>query len=63
MKTVIHRNACPRRPVQRYPRFALRDVQAAPPAGWCNRCGKEIYVWPPEEICDRCKKEEQRCRI
>lgn len=51
----------PRRPVQRYPRYALEDAQGALPTGWCCSCGKEVYAWPVTELCQRCEQEEKEC--
>ncbi len=41
-----------------YP-FPPVDFQAAVPAGWCVRCGGEIYR-PKKEMCRRCMKFERR---
>ena len=36
----------------------LRDMQDEPPAGYCARCGCELY--PHEsEICEKCKEESE----
>ena len=35
----------------------LRDVQLRMPAGWCARCGDELYG--DEELCARCRTELQ----
>ena len=56
--TMSHR----RRPVflGTYP--VLTDRQAAIPAGWCSRCGAEVYR-PGRVLCDRCRKEQNHERI
>ena len=33
------------------------DIQSLPPAGYCEKCGGEVY-WP-RLICGRCGEEEQ----
>ena len=35
------------------------DLQAIEPAGWCVRCGGEIFR-PKKELCSRCAKMERR---
>lgn len=34
----------------------LRDMQDEPPAGYCARCGAELYG--DETMCPDCEKEE-----
>ena len=34
----------------------LRDVQRAPPAGWCRLCGAELYG-RERELCPLCRAE------
>lgn len=42
-----------RRPVQLHPPLGLTDLQAQIPAGWCGRCGGEVYR-PGKPYCTRC---------
>ena len=42
-----------RRPVRLWGAYGLADRQALPPAGWCVRCGAEVYA-PAEGLCGRC---------
>lgn len=35
----------------------LRDLQTIPPAGYCARCGGELYG--DEDLCPDCKNEEE----
>ena len=46
-----------RKPVRNWPLLPWEDIQGAVPAGWCCRCGGEIYL-PGRLICDHCEKGE-----
>lgn len=38
----------------------LRDVQAVPPDGYCDRCGGELYGDEAQhDLCPECEKEEE----
>ena len=53
--TVIYLLPGRRRPVRLRPELGLHDRQAGAPAGWCGRCGAEVYRWG-EALCDRCRE-------
>ena len=39
--------------------YPLRDMQDEPPAGYCARCGGELYgVEAVDGLCPECKEEE-----
>lgn len=48
-----------RRPVRLQPVLGLADPQAQVPAGWCNRCGAEVYR-PGADRCGRCRQGTER---
>lgn len=49
-----------RRPVALRQPIGMYDVQGAVPAGWCSRCGKEVYK-PRQPLCYQCEEEEILC--
>ena len=39
----------------------LRDMQDEPPAGYCERCGGELYGDEAQkDLCPKCEKEEEQ---
>lgn len=60
MDPVLYLMSNKRRPVRRYPRYDLHDVQGELPVGWCCRCGKEVYTYPADldAVCEECANEE-----
>lgn len=54
--TVLYTKSHRRQPVfwGRLP--VLTDLQGAIPAGWCSRCGTELFA-PNKSQCQRCRKE------
>lgn len=47
------------RPTKQHEPFGLYDLQAQAPAGWCIRCGGELYR-RRQALCRRCLKFERR---
>jgi len=50
---VLYLRSHRRRPVCLGPQWGMRDVQAEAPAGWCSRCGREVYA-REQLLCRRC---------
>ena len=48
-----------RRPVRPRPVLGLVDVQSQVPAGWCDRCGAEVYRMG-KTCCARCRQGTER---
>ena len=48
----------------RQPVAVGRDLQALPPFGWCEGCGKEVYR-EQEVLCDKCnlKMQNAECKM
>lgn len=48
-----------RYPVRCRPALGLEDPQDRPPAGWCSRCGAEVYRLGADR-CGRCRQGTER---
>ena len=44
-----------RRPIRRAPYRPGDDLQGALPAGWCEKCGREVYGFG-ERLCAECER-------
>ena len=56
---VLYLQSHGRRPVRARPVLGLADGQAQVPAGWCGRCGAEVYRIGAC-LCGRCRQGTER---
>lgn len=55
---VVYLRSGRRRPVRVVLYRAGEDLQSAIPAGWCEKCGAEVYEFG-EVLCDQCERWEK----
>ena len=56
---VIYLRSGRRRPVWSGRRIGMRDSQADIPAGWCIRCGREVFP-AGKQLCPVCATRKER---
>ena len=57
-REVIYLRSGNRRPVRLAPYAIGEDLQGAIPAGWCEKCGREVYEFG-KGLCPMCERWEQ----